>query len=53
MSKQPTPIEVIHNALTDSLKDEYGAIDVFVPEQCMLVCIGDKVFHITVEPYNC
>jgi len=41
-NKARTPIEV--------LADACGlALDVLVPEQCMTVGIGDKVFHVTME----
>lgn len=41
----PTPIEIIAAAL-----DIHGVDEILVPEQCLIVYIDDKPYHLTLEP---
>lgn len=45
-----TPIEVIVDNLDPALiAEDIGSVgSVFVPEQCCIVTIGDRAFHLTI-----
>lgn len=46
---EQSPIEVLEQIFSHVLEPKVFVSEVLVPEQCMIIYIGDKAYHVTIE----